>query len=97
MIAGNMNGKTSLTKKILIKGWSWEVRVDKYLARVKPLSMSEYFKFLGLIFIFSGFGLFFYCMIFRYNILDLHYTQCPLFYLILGIVCFFIVFLLRKS
>jgi len=55
--------------------------------KIKPLTETEYFMFLSVVFILTGMMLFVYCRLMNYNILDVPVFQNPLFHFGLGLSC----------
>ena len=79
------------------RAWILQHRIEKRLHRIPVLSFERYFFACTLIFLLMGFMLFFYCILLNINIINVTYSTGPLFYLILGIVCFFCYIAQRRS
>lgn len=68
------------------------IKKEKSKYDISPI---VYFQFVSLVFLFTGFGMFFYCIFERIGPMETQVLSSPVHYLVLGIVCFIVFFYLK--
>lgn len=75
------------------RAWQVQEQIESQIASWPKLTLSTYLQFISMIFFIAGFGMFFYCILTKTDIIEVIHFHNPLFYLIMGFIsfCFFLI------
>jgi hypothetical protein len=77
-------------KSIINRAQVFQDKIESRIRGLPVLSLGTYLFFLGMVFLFSGMGLFFYSVFFGVNPWLCQPTSSCFFYLVMGFLCFFV-------